>query len=199
MINLYYSPGACSLAPHIVIREAGLEAELVRVDLKAKTLPDGTDYLAINEKGAVPALELGDGALLTENAAVLQYLADLSGSATLLPASGLRRYRVLEWTIYVTTEIHKGYGPLWLPASPDELRQATRDLVAKKFAFVEKRIGGSLYLTGADFTTAHAYLYVMLRWARVHRVELGERLAAYRERIAARPAVRQALDEEGLR
>ncbi len=198
-MKLYYAPGACSLAPHIVIREAGLEAELVRVDLRSKKLEDGSDYLAINEKGAVPALGLAGREVLTENAAVLQYLADLSGKEALLPASGLRRYRVLEWLIYVTTEIHKGYGPLWLPTSSDELKQATRELLAKKFAFVEKRLGGGPSLTGEEFTIADAYMFVMLRWARAHRVELGEGLVAYRERVAKRPAVRQALDEEGLR
>jgi glutathione S-transferase len=197
-MKLYYTPGACSLAPHIVIREVGLAAELVRVDLRAKTLEDGSDYLAINEKGAVPALGLDADEVLTENAAILQYLADLSGSDTLLPGSGIRRYRVLEWMIYVTTELHKGYAPLWNPASADELKDSTRALLAKKFDFVEGRLGESEYLTGTDFTLADAYLYVMLRWAEMHRVEIGTGLAAYRDRVAARPGVAKALEEEGL-
>ncbi len=200
-MKLYYAPGACSLAPHIVLREAGLEAELVRVDLRAKKLPDGSDYLAVNEKGAVPALGMDDGEVLTENAAVLQYLSDLSGNDDLLPTSGLRRYRVLEWLIYVTTELHKGYGPLWNPASADELKQATRELLAKKFDFVARRLGERSYLTGDDFTIADAYMFVMLRWTSVHRIDLTRlpTLLAYRDRIAARPAVRQALEEEGQR
>jgi glutathione S-transferase len=197
-MKLYYTPGACSLAPHILVREVGLAAELVQVDLRAKKLPDGSDYLAVNEKGAVPALGLDAGEVLTENAAILLYLADLSGNESLLPTSGIRRYRVLEWVIYITTELHKGYAPLWNPASADDLKEATRALLAKKFAFVERRLGEGDYLTGSDFTIADAYLYVMLRWAETHRVDIGPGLATYRDRVAARPGVAQALEEEGL-
>lgn len=197
-MKLFYAPGACSLAPHIIIREVGLGAELVKVDLRAKTLEDGSDYLAINDKGAVPALGLDSGEVLTENATVLQYLADLSGNETLLPPSGIRRYRVLEWVTYVTTELHKGYAPLWNPASADELKDGTRAMLAKKFAFVEARLGQNHYLTGSDFTLADAYFYVMLRWAEMHRVDTSPALAAYRDRVAARPGVAKALEEEGL-
>ena len=197
-MKLYYAPGACSLAPHIVIREAGLPADLVKVDLRAKKLEDGSDYLAINDKGAVPALGLDADEVLTENAAVMQYLADLSGNDTLLPPSGIRRYRVLEWLIYVTTELHKGYGPLWNPASADDLKQATREMLAKKFTYVEGKLGENEYLTGTEFTVADAYLFVMLRWSAHHGVDIGPGLTAYRDRVAARPAVAKALEEEGL-
>src|SRR5688572_10360479 len=153
MMKLFYSPGACSQAAHIVLHETGFSHDSARVDLRAKTVEDGSDYLRINPKGAVPALELENGEVLTENAVILQYLGDRSGSSDLFPPLGdFRRYRVLEWLNYVATELHKGFGPLWNPAAASEWKQATRDLLAKKFDFVEQQLGDQDFLTGSRFT-----------------------------------------------
>lgn len=197
MIKLYYTAGACSLAPHIALYESGADFEAVAVDLRAKTLPDGSDYLAANPKGAVPAIGLENGEVLTENAVVLQYLADQSGSEELLPASGLRRYRVLEWTTFVSTEIHKGFGPLWNPSAPTESKAAARETLGKKFDFVQDRLGDG-FLTGDAFTIADAYLFTVLRWTAIHDIDLGRwpGLTAYQERVAARPKVAAALAAE---
>ena len=152
MLKLYYAPGACSQAVHIALHEAGIEHESERVDLRAKRTASGADYWAINPKGAVPALDLGDGQVLTENAAILQFLGDLSGNATLLPPVGdLQRYRVLEWLNFIATELHKGFGPLWNPASSDEAKQGARDLLAKKFDFAEKQLGDQPFAMGERF------------------------------------------------
>ena len=198
-MKLYYTSGACSLAPHILLEESGLDFEAVAVDLRAKTLADGGDYLAINPKGAVPALDVGDGEVLTENAVLLQYIADCSGRDDLLPVSGLARYRVLEWLGYIATELHKGFGPLWNPTTPEEVKSATRDLLAKKFAYVEQRMAGD-YLLGDNFTAADAYLFTILRWTDLHAVDLSSfpGLTAYRQRVGARPAAARALQAEGI-
>jgi glutathione S-transferase len=200
-MKLYYAPGACSLAPHIALHEAGLSFDAVRVDLKAKKLEDGEDYWAINPKGAVPALGLDDGQVLTENAAVLQYIADQAPASGLLPPLGdLRRYRVLEWLNYVATELHKGFAPLWNPASTDEAKQATRDLLSKKFDFVQKQLGNGPYMLGKAFTLPDAYLFVMLTWTRIHQIDLARwpGLTAFFDRVKARPAAQAAMRAEGL-
>ena len=200
-MKLYYSPGACSQAAHIVLHETGFSHDSVRVDLRAKTVEDGSDYLRINAKGAVPALELENGEVLTENAVILQYLGDRSGSSDLFPPLGdFRRYRVLEWLNYVATELHKGFGPLWNPAAASEWKQATREQLAKKFDYVEQQLGERPFLTGNQFTIADAYLFVMLGWTKVHKIDLGRwpSLTAFQQRAAQRPSVRQVLEFEGL-
>jgi len=200
-VKLYYTPGACSLAPHIVLHEAGLSFDPVKVDLRAKKLEGGEDYWAINSKGAVPALGLDNGEVLTENAAVLQYIADQAPSSGLLPAVGdLRRYRVIEWLNYVSTELHKGFGPLWNPASSAELKEETRTLLAKKFDYVQERLGSGPYLMGDAFTLPDAYLFVILGWTKMHQIDLSRwaGLTAFAERVQARPAVQAAMRAEGL-
>lgn len=201
MMKLYHSPGACSQAVHIVLHETGFSHDSIRVDLKSKTVEGGADYLAINPKGAVPALDLGNGEVLTENAVILQYLGDRAGSSDLFPPPGdFRRYRVLEWMNFIATEIHKGFGPLFHPAAGEDSKQHARDLLASKFEFVDRQLGEGPYLMGERFTLADAYLFVMLGWTRMHRIDLARwpNLKAFRERMKRRPSVRQVLELEGL-
>lgn len=200
-MKLYLTPGACSQAPHIALREAGLDFEPVKVDLKAKRLETGEDYKAINPKGSVPALALDDGELLTENAVVLQYIADQAPDSGLIPPAGtMARYRLLEWLNYIATELHKGFGPLFNPASPEEVKTATKALIGGKFDYVQERLGAGPYLTGETFTVADAYLFVILGWTRIHHIDLARwpGLADYRKRVTERPAVRAALHAEGF-
>ena len=200
-MKLYYTPGACSQAAHIVLHETGFSHDSIRVDLRAKTIEDGSDYRRVNPKGAVPALELENGEVLTENAVILQYLGDRSGSSDLLPPLGdFRRYRVLEWLNFVATELHKGFGPLWNPAAASDWKQAARDQLGKKFDFVEQQLGARPFLTGDDFTIADAYLFVMLGWTAVTDIDLARwpGLSAFYERAAQRPSIRQVLQFEGL-
>ena len=200
-MKLYYSRGACSQAAHIVLHETGFSHDSIAVDLRAKTLEDGSDYLRVNPQGAVPALELENGEVLTENAVILQYLGDRSGSPDLLPPLGdFRRYRVLEWLNFVATELHKGFAPLWNPAAASEWKQAARDQLGKKFDFVEQQIGDGPFLTGNRFTIADAYLFVMLGWTGMNDIDLGRwpGLTAFYERAAQRPSTRQVLEFEGL-
>ena len=200
-MKLYYSPGACSQAPHIILHEAGLPHDSAKVDVRAKKLEDGSDYLQINPKGSVPALELDDGQVLTENAVILQYIADHAGAFELLPQPGdLRRYRVLEWVNFVATELHKSFGPLFNPAAGEETKQMARDLIAKKLDFVEQQIRDEPYLLGRQFTLPDAYLFVILGWTGKMRIDLDRwpRLAAFRERVAQRESAREVLAFEGL-
>ena len=201
-MKLYYAPGACSMAPHIVLREANVAFDLVKTDIRAKTLPDGSGYLAINPKGGVPALQLGDGTVLTENAAILQYIGDHAPETGLLPRLGdFNRYRVIEWLNYVATELHKGFGPLWNPTSADDLKEATRGLLAKKFDYVQERLGNGPYLLGEQFTLPDAYLFVILNWTGMHGIDLSRwaGLTAYQQRVAQRPRVAETLGAEGFR
>lgn len=200
-MKLYYTKGACSQVPHIVLHEAGLPHESAMVDLRAKKLGDGSDYLRINPKGAVPALELDDGQVLTENAVILHYIADHAGAFELLPQPGdMRRYRVLEWVNFVATELHKSFSPLFNPAAGEETRQLALDTIAKKLDFVEQQLDDKPYLMGEQFTLPDAYLFVMLGWARGLGIDLDRwpRLAAYRERVSKRESVREVLAFEGL-
>ena len=200
-MKLYYSPGACSLAPHIVAREAGIDVDLVKVDTKTKTVEAEGDFWAVNPKGYVPALELDDGAVLTEVSAVLQYLADRKPGSTLVPKAGsMERYRLLELLGYIATEIHKGYGPLWYPTTPDEVKEATRASLKKRYAYIEGLLVGRPYLQGDDFSIADAYLYTVTNWSRAAKVDLSAfpDLLAFQKRVAARPAVQAALKAEGL-
>ena len=201
MLKLYYAPGACSQAIHIALHEARLEHTSEAVDLRAKRTETGADYWAINPKGAVPALDLGNGEVLTENAAILQYLGDLAGDPQLFPPVGdLRRYRVLEWLNFIATELHKGFGPLWNPASLEDAKQGARDILAKKFDYAEKKRGAGPFLMGEQVTIADPYLFVMLSWTGMHSIDLGRwpGLVAFHERMRSRPAVDIVLRAEGL-
>jgi glutathione S-transferase len=199
-MKLYYSPGACSLAPHIALRESGLKFDLEKVDLAAKKTERGADYWAINPKGYVPALQLDDGYVLTEVSAVLQYIADQKPAAGLLPAPGSKeRYRAVEWIGFITTELHKGFSPLWKPTTPDAYKPIVIETLAKRLQYVESQLG-SQYLTGAQFTVADAYLFVIVGWAKYLKIDLTPyaKLRALLDRIAARPAVQAAMKAEGL-
>lgn len=201
MLQLYYTPGACSLASHIALRETGLEFGLIRVDLATGKTEQGEDFRAINAKGYVPALRLEDGQLLTENQVILQYLADRQPESGLAPAAGaLPRYRLMEWLAFIATELHKGFGPLWNPATPEATRQDTLTRLAKRFDFVEAALNQRQSLTDADFSIADAYLFTVLGWAPLHHIDLSPwpALQAFQQRIASRPAVRAALKAEGL-
>jgi len=201
MLQLYYTPGACSLASHIALRETGLEFGLIRVDLATGKTEQGEDFRAINAKGYVPALRLEDGQLLTENQVILQYLADRQPESGLAPAAGaLPRYRLMEWLAFIATELHKGFGPLWNPATPEATRQDTLTRLAKRFDFVEAALNQRQSLTDADFSIADAYLFTVLGWAPLHHIDLSPwpALQAFQQRVASRPAVRAALQAEGL-
>lgn len=200
-MKLYYTPGACSQASHIALHEARLPFEGIAVDLRAKKSGDGEDYLAVNPKGSVPAIALDDGAVLTENAAILQYIGDQAPASGLLPPLGhFERYRVLEWLNYIATELHKGFGLLWNPSSQPEAKEAARELLARKFDYVEQRLGDSAHLQGERFTAADAYLFVILSWTGMHQIDLSRwsRLASFVQRVSARPAVQETLRAEGL-
>ncbi|MEO6198915.1 MAG: glutathione transferase GstA [Sphingomicrobium sp.] len=198
-MKLYYSPGACSQAPHILLHELGLSHDVAKVDLKAKTLEDGTSFLDINPKGAVPVLELDSGEVLTENAVILQYLGDRSGLAEVLPPLGdFRRYRVLEWVNYITTEIHKSFAPLFSPVAGDETKQFAKDMIAKKFDYVDKELGDGPFLLGETLTLGDVYLFVMLGWGEKQvGLDKWPNLRAFRTRMMERDSVRQVLKFEG--
>jgi len=200
-LKLYYSPGACSLAPHIVLRELGLPFDLERVDTKAGKTEKGTDFRSVNPKGYVPALQLDDGQVLTEGPVITQYLADRKPDARLAPAAGtLERYRLAEWLNYLTSEMHKSVGSLFNKEMPDAWRSWTKESVGKKLEFLSQRLAGRSYLLGEQFTVADAYLFVILGWTKWVGVDLARwpALGAYAGRIAARPAVQAALQAEGL-
>ena len=198
-MKLYYSPGACSQAVHIALHEAGIEHQSERVDLRAKQTESGADYWAINPKGAVPALDLGDGQVLTENAAILQYVGDLASNDALLPPVGdVRRYRVLEWLNFIATELHKGFVPLFTPGASAESKQGALDTLAKKFAFTEKQLGAGPYVLGDQLTVADPYLFVIAGWAAMFHIDLGPGLVAFAKRMRERPAVGIVLRAEGL-
>ena len=197
-MKLYYSPGACSQAAHILLHETGLPHDSEAVDIRAKKTADGGDYLAINPKGAVPALVIGDE-VLTENGAVLQYIGDKAGNETLLPGAGRERYRVIEWLAYLGSDVHKSFGPLFNPASSDEVKAGARDMVAKKFDYLEQSLDGQDYLAGPSMTVADPYLFAMLGWTNLG-IDLAKwpNLAALRKRIEERPSVQAVMKAEGL-
>ncbi len=200
-MKLYYSPGACSLAAHIVLREAGLAFEPVLASTKTHKLPDGTDYYDINPLGYVPLLELDDGTRLRENPAVLQYIADLAPLKNLAPANGtLPRYRLQEWLGFIGTEIHKTFSPLFNPSMPEEGKKVFRDKLASRFQWLDGELADKPYLLGENLSIADAYLYVVMRWAKPMNIDLGsfKNLMSHHERITARPAVQEALGVEGL-
>jgi glutathione S-transferase len=200
-MKLYYSPGACSLAPHIVAQEAGIALKYEKVDLKAKRTESGRDYLQINPKGYVPALELDNGEVLTEGPAIDQYLGDLKPESRLVPANGTEdRYRLQEMLGYINSEIHKSYSPLFKDDTPEATRAERKTYLRKRYALLEDQLAKHTWLLGDTFTAADAYLFTVTRWAKGAGVDLSEfkQLAAFQDRIGARPAVKTALIEEGL-
>jgi glutathione S-transferase len=197
-MKLYYSPGACSLSPHIVLNEAGIAFDAETVDLGAKKTKSGADYKAINPKGAVPALQLDNGQVLTEGSAIVQYLADQKPATKLAPAAGtLERYRLQEWLNYIASEIHKGFSPMFNPKATDEWKQVIKDQLAAKFDYLSKQLQGKDYLMGA-FSVADAYLFTILGWSKHFSIDLAKWpvLASYMERVGARPAVKATLEAE---
>jgi glutathione S-transferase len=200
-MRLFYSPGACSLAPHIVAREAGIDLDLAKVDLASKRTEAGEDYSAINPKGGVPALAASNGSILTEAAVLIQYLADLAPEAGLLPQQGaIDRYRALEWLNFIATELHKGFGPLWRPDTPSEMREIVKATLAIKFNYLEKHLAGRAFLLGERFSAADAYAFTVLSWAAYMNIDLARwsNVSSYVQRVGARPRVREALAAEGL-
>jgi glutathione S-transferase len=200
-MKLYFSPGACSLAAHITCCEADHRVDLEKVSLADKKTASGNDYRAINPKGYVPALQLDSGEVLTEVAAVLQYLADKAPAKQLAPAAGsMERYRLMEWLNFTGTELHKNFGPLFKQTASDDMKQAARDTLALRLEVVAKHMADKAYLVGNQFTVADAYLFTVLNWGRIVKFDLGRwpALQSYLERIGARPAVQQAMVEEGL-
>jgi glutathione S-transferase len=200
-MKLYYSPGACSLSPHIALHEAGLAHDLVKVDLRAKKTESGDDFTAINPKGQVPALMLDNGEMLTEGPVIVQMIADQAPGKHLAPAAGSKeRYRLQEWLNFITTELHKNFSPLFNPSIPDEVKSSFKDRLIGKFRYIDGRLAGHDYLMGKQFTVADGYLFVMLRWADGHKMDLSglKNLMAFKDRVTARPNVQAALKMEGL-
>jgi glutathione S-transferase len=198
-MKLYFSPGACALHPQIALREAGLNFEMVRVDLRAHKLHDGSDFYAINPKGYVPVLELDDGSRLTEGAVIDQFVADKNPQAKILPPAGtIERVRVQEWLHFIGTEIHKQFSPLFNPQLPENEKVAQRTKIGHRFDYIEKELGTKPYLLGDTFTVADGYLFNMLRWTQFTGIDLAKWpvLAAYSARVEARPAVKAALEAE---
>jgi glutathione S-transferase len=199
-MKLYFMPAACSLAPHIALREAGLSFDLERVDQSKKTR-SGEDYLSINPKGSVPAFRLDDGQVLTEAAVIQQYIADRVPAKKLAPAAGTpERYRLQEWLNYIASEVHKGIGQLFNPAMPNEYKDAVKKaLASRQLPYLEKALADRDYLMG-DFTVADGYLFTVLNWTNFHKIDLSAfpNISAFMKRVAARPAVQEAMKAEGL-
>jgi len=200
-MKLYFSPGACSLGPHIALQEAGLPFDLVRVDLATHKTESGADFYAINPKGYVPALELDDGSILTENAAILQYVADRAPEKKLAPEAGsMERYRLQEWLHFISTEIHKSFSPLFSSACTEETRQAQLAKISNRLDLVQKHLDGKPFLFGDQFTVADGYFFAVLNWTRTMGPDLSKwpAVEAYYQRLAERPAVQAAMAAEGL-
>lgn len=200
-MKLYFSPGACSLSPHIVLNEAGLPFEKVRADTKTKIMDGGGDYKTVNPLGYVPALQLDDGTILTEGPAIVQYIADKVPAKKLAPPNGtMERVKLQSWLNFVTSELHKGFSPLFNPSMPDEAKKIFRERLATRFAHLDKHLAGNDYLMGKEFSVADAYLFVVSNWASRVDVDLSPfaNVLAYRKRVGARPAVQAAMKAEGL-
>ncbi|HKF30466.1 MAG TPA: glutathione transferase GstA [Candidatus Binataceae bacterium] len=200
-MKLYISPGACSLSPHIVVSETGLNVELEKVNLAEHKTASGQDYMTINPKGYVPALRLDDGSVLTEGPAIVQYLADQKPGSGLIPAAGsIDRYRVQEWLNFIGTELHKNFGALFNKATPDAVKETTRANITKRLAYLNDQLAGKQYLMGSNFTVADAYTFTIVNWTNFVGIDLKPypNLAAYMARVAARPKVLETLKSEGL-
>src|SRR5436189_155500 len=200
-MKLYYTPGACSLSPHIALLEAGLPYDLVKVDLRAKKLENGDDFLKVNPKGQVPVLALDSGELVTEGPVIVQMIADKAAAKNLAPArDSTERYKLLEWLNFITTELHKSFGPMFSPVLADDAKAFFKDRVMGKFKYVDSQLAGRDYLMGSQFTVADGYMFTMLSWADRMKFDLSDmpNLVAYKARIGARPKVQEALTKEGL-
>jgi glutathione S-transferase len=200
-MKLYFSPGACSLSPHIVLRELGLPFEAVLASTKTHKLADGTDYYTINPKGYVPLLELDDGQRLSEGPAILQYLADKEPAKGMIAAAGtMPRYRQIEWLNFISTELHKSYSPLFNPAMPEEGKAVYRKRLRGRYEYLNQQLEGKSFLMGDAFSAPDAYLFTVTNWAKPVGVDISDlaNVQAYQTRVAARPAVRAAMTAEGL-
>jgi glutathione S-transferase len=200
-MKLYYCPGACSLASHIALRELELRFNLLKVDLRTKRIEDGGDFMEVNSKGYVPALRLDSGELLTENAAILQYIADCKPAAKLAPPAGtLARCRLQEWLSFIGSEIHKNFSPFFSPRASQESKQLARENLIKRLDWLQHAVRPASFLMGEPFTVADAYLYTVLRWAGQVELDMSPwpTLVDFRERVRERPSVTQALQTEGL-
>ena len=200
-MKLYYSPGACSLSPHIVSRELGMAVELKKVNTKDKTIEGGGDFRKVNPKGYVPALELDNGQVLTEGPAIVQYLADQKPDAGLAPKNGsIERYKLQEWLNFITSELHKGFTPLFKPNTPEDYKPVAKENVSARLDWLDQQLAGKDYLTGKGFTVADAYLFTVVNWTKFVGIDLAKwpNLSAYVARVAARPKVQEALKAEGL-
>jgi glutathione S-transferase len=200
-MKLYFAPGACSLSPHIVLREAGFNFDLEQVNNQEKKTKSGMDYWGINAKGQVPVLELDNGERITEGPVIVQYLADQKPASGLAPGNGtMERVRVQEWLNFTTSEIHKTFGPIFRPTTPDAFKDLSRENLGKRFDWLDKQLAGKQYLTGEKFTVADAYLFTVLRWSTRVNIDLGKwpNLKAYVDRVAGRPKVQEAMKAEGL-
>ena len=200
-MKLFYSPGACSLAPHIVLKEAGLPFEAVLASTKTHQLADGSDYYAVNPLGYVPFLVLADGRTLREGQVISQYVADQAPQTGLAPAAGSwERYKLQEWLSFISSELHKGFSPLFNPATPEDYKPAVKDRLLQRLTWLDGELAGKDYLMGNTFTVADAYLFTVTNWAGFVKLDIGSlnHLAAYRARVAARPGVQAAMKAEGL-
>jgi glutathione S-transferase len=200
-MKLYYFSGACSLASNIALREAGVPFELVKVDRRTRKAADGLDYNEVNPKGYVPALTLDNGEVLTENVAVLQYIADRNPASKLAPPAGtMERYRLVEWLAFISSEIHKNFSPLFREDAPEETKQFVRKVLSTRLDYLNRAIGNRPFLMGEQFTVADAYLFTVLSWSRHLNFDLGKwpQVQRYVERVGARPQVTEALKAEGL-
>ena len=200
-MKLYYSPGACTLSPHIVASEAGIKFDLQKVNTKDKTMEGGGDFWQVNAKGYVPTLELDNGERLTEGPAIVQYLADQKPESGLAPKPGtMDRYRVQEWLNFLTSEIHKQFSPLFRPNTPEDYKPIAKENLAKRFAWLDQQLAGKDYLMGKQFTVADAYLFTVLNWSIPTKIDLKQwpNVAAYVDRVRKRPKVKEAMQEEGL-
>ena len=201
-MKLYYAPGTCALSPHIVLREAGTRFDLVKVSTKTHTLADGSDFYAINPKGYVPVLELDNGERLTEGPAIVQYIADHAPASGLAPAAGtVARYRLMEWLNFISSELHKQYSPLFNAAMPDEAKKLFLAKIRGRLEWVDRQLAGCDYLMGERFCAADAYLFTVTGWSRHVGVQVEDlaNLTAWRERVAARPAVQEAMQAESAK
>jgi glutathione S-transferase len=201
MMKLYFAPGACSLSPHIVMREVGANFDLEQVNNQEKKTKSGADYWTINGKGQVPVLEFDNGERLTEGPVIVQWVADQYPAAGLVPAAGQpERYRVQEWLNFVTSELHKSFGPIFRPTTPDAYKAISKENLGKRFDWLDKQLAGKQYLMGDKFTVADAYLFTVLRWTARIDMDLAKwpNLKGYVDRVAARPKVQEALKAEGL-
>lgn len=200
-MKLYYTPGACSLSPHIIAREAGIPIELEKVDLKAQKTETGQDYKTVNPKGYVPALRFDDGSILTEGPAIVQYLADQKPASALAPAAGTpERYRLQEWLTFIGTELHESFGPLFDSAASEEAKETAKTHIAERLVYLNDQLANKQYLMGGNFTAADAYAFAVVNWTDSVGIDLKAypNLAAYMGRVRERPKVQEALKAEGL-